>query len=229
LKHPPASSWKAAARFSSTRTDYWHRYSDILPDWFQAYVGMEEVARSIRVYEAQFVPGLLQTEEYASGVISLGDFPLEQAERLVMLRQERQRRFRNGKLKLWVILDEGALRRPIGGIKAQLGQLRYLREAYASPALTFQVLPFGAGGQAPTGFSILRFAGDNLPDFAGDNLPDVVYVEALTTALYHDEQADADRYLLAMERLSLVAYEPRETPRILDVIIQKLERAGEDL
>src|ERR1700722_824342 len=89
------------------------RYNDILPDWFQAYVGMEEAARSIRVYEAQFIPGLLQTEEYATAVIALGDFPLEQAERLVVLRKERQRRFRDGKLKLWVILDEAALRRPV--------------------------------------------------------------------------------------------------------------------
>ena len=99
----------------SNRPGWWHRYNDILPDWFQAYVGMEEAARSIRVYEAQFIPGLLQTEEYATAVISLGDFPLEQAERLVVLRKERQRRFRDGKLKLWVILDEAALRRPVAG------------------------------------------------------------------------------------------------------------------
>src|SRR5271168_1243543 len=94
----------------SNRPGWWHRYNDILPDWFQAYVGMEEAARSIRVYEAQFIPGLLQTEEYASSVISLGDHPVEQAERLVVLRKERQRRFRDGRLKLWVVLDEAALR-----------------------------------------------------------------------------------------------------------------------
>ena len=99
----------------SNRPGWWHRYNDILPDWFQAYVGMEEAARSIRVYEAQFIPGLLQTEEYASSVISLGDFPVEQAERLVVLRKERQRRFRDGRLKLWVVLDEAALRRPVAG------------------------------------------------------------------------------------------------------------------
>ena len=94
---------------------------------------MEEAARSIRVYEAQFIPGLLQTEEYATAVISLGDFPLEQAERLVVLRKERQRRFREGRLKLWVIVDEAALRRPVAGRGVQLEQLRYLREACARP------------------------------------------------------------------------------------------------
>src|ERR1700760_4305729 len=73
----------------ANRPGWWHRYNDILPDWFQTYVGMEEAATSIRVYEAQFIPGLLQTEEYATEVISLGDFPLEQAERLGVVTKER--------------------------------------------------------------------------------------------------------------------------------------------
>jgi hypothetical protein len=137
-----------------------------------------------------------------------------------VLRKERQRRFRDGKLKFWVILDEAALRRPVAGIGVQLAQLRYLREACASSTLTLQVLPYGAGSHAsPTGFSILRFAERDLPD--------VIYVENLTSALYLDKQADVDRYLLAMERLSIVAYEPQETPRLLDEIIRQLEAADE--
>jgi transcriptional regulator with XRE-family HTH domain len=203
----------------SNKPGWWHRYNDILPDWFQAYVGMEEAARSIRVYEAQFIPGLLQTEEYASAVISLGDFPVEQADRLVVLRKERQRRFRDDRLKLWIVLDEAALRRPVAGRKAQLEQLGYLREVCQSPMLTLQVIPYGAGGHAsPTGFSILRFAERDLPD--------VVYVENLTSALYLDKQVDVDRYLLAMERLSIVAHEPNETTGILDEIIRQLESEG---
>ena len=205
----------------SNRPGWWHRYNDILPEWFQAYVGMEEAARSIRVYEAQFIPGLLQTEEYATSVISLGDFPIEQAERLVLVRKERQRRFRDGKLKLWIILDEVALRRPVAGTAVQLEQLAYLREACANPMLTLQVIPYGAGGHAvPAGFSILRFAERDLPD--------VVYVENLTSALYLDKQADVDRYLLALERLSIVAYEPCETPRILDEIIGQIQAADDE-
>jgi transcriptional regulator with XRE-family HTH domain len=204
----------------SNKPGWWHRYNDILPEWFQAYVGMEEAARSIRVYEAQFIPGLLQTEEYATAVISLGDFPIEQAERLVVVRKERQRRFRDGKLKLWIILDEVALRRPVAGSAIQLEQLSYLREACANPMLTLQIIPYGAGGHAvPAGFSILRFIERDLPD--------VVYVENLTSALYLDKQAEVDRYLLAMERLSIVAYEPHETPRILDEIISQT-RGTED-
>ena len=66
---------------------WWHRYHDVLPSWFQAYIGLEESAQSIRSYDAQFVPGLLQTEEYAAAVLALGDFSLDEAERLVVLRK----------------------------------------------------------------------------------------------------------------------------------------------
>jgi transcriptional regulator with XRE-family HTH domain len=200
----------------ANRPGWWHRYHDILPEWFQAYVGMEEAARAIRVYEPQFIPGLLQTEEYASAVIALGDFPIDEAERHVVLRKERQRRFRDDKLKLWAIVDEAALRRPVAGPDVQLGQLRYLREQSERPSFTLQVVPYGVGGYAaPAGFSILRFAERDLPD--------VVYVENLTSALYLDKQAEVDRYLLAMERLSIVASEPRETPAFLDRLISELE------
>lgn len=200
----------------ASRRGWWHRYHDILPEWFQAYVGMEEAARSIRMYEPQFIPGLLQTEEYAAAVISLGDFPLEDAERHVVLRKERQRRFREGKLKLWVIVDEAALRRPVAGTDVQIDQLRYLLEQAKRPSLTLQVIPYGVGGHAaPAGFSFLRFAEADLPD--------VVYVENLTSALYLDKPADVDRYLLALERLSVVAHEPERTPGILNRIISELE------
>jgi transcriptional regulator with XRE-family HTH domain len=205
----------------ANRPGWWHRYNDILPEWFQAYVGMEEAARSIRVYEPQFVPGLLQTGEYASAVIALGDFPIEEAERHVVLRKERQRRFREGKLKLWVIVDEAALRRPVAGVDIQLEQLRYLRDQSEKSTLTLQVVPYGVGGYAaPGGFSILRFAERDLPD--------VIYVENLTSALYLDKQAEVDRYLLAMERLSIVASEPQQTPEIIDRIIRELEEVADD-
>jgi transcriptional regulator with XRE-family HTH domain len=208
----------------ANRPAWWQRFNDILPEWFQAYVGMEEAARSIRAYEPQFVPGLLQTEAYASVVLSLGDFPAEEAERHVMLRTERQRRFREGKVRLWAILDEAAVRHPIAGgagVGVHLEQLRYLRDQSDTSALTLQVLPYGTGGRAaPGAFSILRFAESDLPD--------VVYVENLTSALYLDKQADVDRYLLAMERLSILAHDPQRTREILDDIIKELEAGRHD-
>src|ERR1700751_5031275 len=81
----------------ANRPAWGHRYNDILPEWFQAYVGMEEAARAIRGYDPHFIPGLLQTEEYAAAVLALGDFPVEQTERHVRLRRQRQRRYRGGK------------------------------------------------------------------------------------------------------------------------------------
>ena|SRR5487761_1411784 len=206
----------------ANRPGWWHRYNDILPEWFQAYVGMEEAARSIRSYEPHFIPGLLQTEEYAAAVLALGDFPADQAERLVVLRTERQRRFREGKLRLWMIVDEAPLRRPVAGIGVHLDQLRYLRDLSGTAALTLQALPVGIGAHAsPNGFSILRFAD---PDLA-----DVVYVENLASALYLDKRPDTERYLLAMERLSIMAHDPQRTGKILDEIIKELAVALDGL
>ncbi len=200
----------------ANRPGWWHRFNDILPDWFQFYVGLEEAATSIRVYEPQFIPGLLQTPRYTAAVLTMCDIPLGEAERHVILRKERQRRFTEGRVKLWAIIEETALRRPIGNKEILLDQLRYLLSLTDMPNLTLQIIPFGRGGHAvPSGFTILRF-GD--PD-----LQDVAYLEHLTSALYFDKKADVDRYLLAMERLSIVSAKPGETPGILSAIIKQLE------
>jgi len=200
----------------ANRPGWWHRYNDILPDWFQSYVGMEEAATSIRIYEPQFIPGLLQTHEYAAAVLAVGDIPVSDAERHVILRKERQRRFTEGRLKLWAIIEETALRRPIGSTEILRDQLRYLLSLSSRQNLTLQITPFGMGGHAaPSGFSILRFSE---PD-----LPDVAYLEHLTSALYFDKKPDVDRYLLAMERLSIISAKPSETPGILTTIIKQLE------
>lgn len=199
----------------SSRPGWWHRYSDILPDWFQAYIGMEEGAHQIRVYEPQLVPGLLQTEEYAAAVFSLCDFPIGEAERHVVVRKERQRRFHEGSLKLWVVVDEAALRRPVPGYRGQIAQLRYLQTLIDTTKLTFQVIKENVPHATPGAFSILRFTERDLPD--------IVYVENLAGAIYLDKQADVDRYLLAMERLSVVACQPRETYDILSEIIRSLQ------
>jgi len=205
----------------ANRPAWWHRYNDILPEWFQPYVGMEEAARAIRGYDPHFIPGLLQTEEYAAAVLGLGDFPVEQTERHVLLRMERQRRYREGKLRLWMIVDEAPLRRPVAGIGVHLDQLCYLRDQSGTPSLTLQVLPYGLGGHAtPTGFTILRFAELDLPD--------VVYVENLASALYLDKPTEVERYLLAMERLTIMAHDPQRTTEILDEIIKELEAARDE-
>ena len=204
----------------SSRPGWWHRYSDILPDWFQAYIGLEDGAHQIRVYEPQLVPGLLQTEEYAAAVIALCDFPIGEAERHVLVRKERQRRFREGKLRLWVIVDETALRRPVPGYAAQLRQLRHLKTLIGTTKVTMQVITESTPHATPGSFSLLRFTEPDLPDIA--------YVENLAGAIYIDKQTDVDRYQLAMERLSVVACQPKQTHAILDGIIDRMQSATSD-
>jgi transcriptional regulator with XRE-family HTH domain len=200
----------------ANRPGWWHRFNDILPDWFQSYVGMEEAATSIRVYEPQVVPGLLQTPQYTAAVLAVCDIPLGEAERHVILRKERQRRFAEGRLKLWAIVEETALWRPVGSKEILRDQLCYLLSLTGRPNLTLQIIRDGTGGHAvPSGFTILRFGESDLQD--------VVYLEHLTSALYFDKKFDVDRYMLAMERLSIISAKPGETPGILTAIIDKLD------
>ncbi|MCW2863359.1 MAG: transcriptional regulator [Actinoallomurus sp.] len=190
---------------------WWHSYNDVLPDWFQPYVGLEAAAERIRGYEAHYIPGLLQTQDYAAAVIALDGFPPEEVERRVGLRQARQRRFREGTVRLWAIIDEAALRRQFGDTDVMRGQLEELIAAAKLPNLTLQVNPFTSGGHtALNGFSILRF-----PD---RQMTDVIYVEQLTNALYLDKREEVDAYTLAMERLSVISASPAESVEILNRI-----------
>jgi transcriptional regulator with XRE-family HTH domain len=196
---------------------WWHRYQDVLPNWFQSYIGLEESAESIRSFDNQFVPGLLQTEDYAQAVFQLGAYSDEETDRLVFLRKERQRRFSSGGLRLWAIIDETALRRPVGSTSLLRAQLEHLLDISVRPGLTLQVTPFltGASYAAPGSFSILSFAVDDLPD--------VVYVEQLTSAMYLDKRADVDRYAEAMDQIRATSYTPDQTKELIRSIIGDME------
>ncbi len=197
---------------------WWHQYQDVLPGWFQAYVGLEESAESIRSYDSLFIPGLLQTEDYAAAVLALGEFSLDEVERLVFLRKERQRRFASGGLRLWAIVDEVALRRPVGGPEIMRAQLDHLSEVCDQPGFALQVVPDSAGGYlAPGSFSILRFAVSDLPD--------VVYIEQLTSAMYLDKPVDVERYALAMDKLSAAGAPPGQTKQIIRALREDMEKS----
>ncbi|MFG3557033.1 helix-turn-helix domain-containing protein [Micromonospora sp. NPDC047557] len=198
---------------------WWHRYGDVLPSWFQSYLGLEAAAALIRSYEVQFVPGLLQTREYARAVVLLGHAGAGAAEidRRVELRMQRQQLLRReNPPQLWAVVDEAALRRPIGGAEVMREQLVALIEATKSPTIRLQVIPFAAGGHAAAGgaFTILRF-GDQ-------ELPDIVYIEQLTSAIYLDKRDDLDNYAVAMERLCVEAEPPERTPEILGRLLEEL-------
>jgi transcriptional regulator with XRE-family HTH domain len=199
---------------------WWHKYSDVLPDWFGVYVGLEEAASLIRIYELQFVPGLLQTPEYARAVVRLGQRSAgdREVEHRVSLRMDRQRVLAKPSApRLWAIVDEAVLRRPIGGGDVMRGQLERLIEAAEEPNITLQLVPFRVGGHAAEAgsFAILRFPE---PD-----LPDVVYLEQLTSALYLDKREDSERYSEVMERLSVDSEPPEQTPHILRRILEEAD------
>jgi transcriptional regulator with XRE-family HTH domain len=197
---------------------WWHKYSDVLPDWFQVYVGLEEAATLLRTYEVQFVPGLLQTEDYIRAIAAAGHATVaaEEIERRVSLRLTRQQFLtRPNAPRLWAVIDESALRRLVGGREVMRGQLERLIEATKLPNVTLQVLPFAVGGHSAEAgaFTVLRF-----PD---QDLPDIVYLEQLTSALYVDKLDDVERYLEAMERLCIESHTPERTVETLSRILQE--------
>jgi transcriptional regulator with XRE-family HTH domain len=188
---------------------WWHAYSDILPSWLEPYVGLEAAASVIRSYEVQLVPGLLQTERYARALIRQGSATSEGE-----LRASRQEILRRPDApQVWAVVDEGALRRPVGSRDVTREQLQYLIEVAEHPAVTLQILPFQAGAHSAMGgpFTILRFAE---PD-----LHDVVYIEQLTSALYLDKPVEVDSYLEVMEQLCLQAEAAANTTKVLSQIL----------
>ena len=197
---------------------WWHRYQDVLPAWFQSYIGLEQSAECIRSFDTQFVPGLLQTEDYAAAVIQLGSYSPAEAEQLVFLRKERQRRFTASGLRLWAVIDEMALRRPVGSPGLMRAQLQHLLDfPDCRPGLTVQVTPFltGTSYAAPGSFSILSFASSELPD--------VVYLEQLTSAMYLDKRTDVERYAEAMDKISASSTTPEQTRDFIAAVIAELE------
>lgn len=191
---------------------WWHRYGDILPPWCEAYIGLEEAASALRVHETRLVPELLQTEDYARAAISLTvpGASTTEIERRVSLLMGRQGILRRPPApQLWAVVDEAALRRPVGGPAVMRAQLASL---LATDAIV-QIVPpsFGPAAAATGPFTLLRFAEAELPD--------IVYLEQLTGALYLDKPADLDAYKAALDRLSMVAGPPSATRQTLTEIM----------
>ena len=199
----------------SRAPEWWAKYNDILPDWFETYLGLESAATSIRSFEMQFVPGLFQTEDYARAVTKLGHQTarVDEIERRVGLRLKRQDLLARAQPpRIWAVMDEAVLRRPVGGLPVMRAQLRHLVEAARLPRMTLQVVPFARGGHAGASgsFSILRFEERDLPD--------VVYIEQLTSAVYLDQRQDIEHYLEVVDQLSGEALTPADTARFIEQV-----------
>ena len=198
---------------------WWSKYGDIMADWFESYLGLETAASVIRTFELQFVHGLFQTEDYARAVTLLGHTaaPAEEIDRRVSLRLTRQDLLNStNPPQVWSVLDEGALRRPVGGRQVMRAQLEHLAEVARLRHVTIQVVPFARGGHAAAGgsFTVLRFSEPEVPD--------VVYLEQLTSALYLDKLEDVDHYLEVMNHLSTEALTPAESARFITTLSQDM-------
>jgi transcriptional regulator with XRE-family HTH domain len=205
------------ARRAST-PGWWQQYSDVIPPWLEQYIGLEEAASIIRTYEVQFVHGLLQTESYARAVIGLrhGADEFAEIERRVELRMRRQRILTGDAPKLWAVVDEAALRRPLGGRTVMRDQVRHLIEVADLPSVSLQIVPFRAGGHPAAGgaFTLLRFARPEIPD--------LVYIEHVDSALYLDRRPEVEDHVQIMNELCVAAAPPEETCDLLNQILKEI-------
>ncbi|MGW2514372.1 helix-turn-helix domain-containing protein [Streptomyces scopuliridis] len=197
----------------ANKPGWWQRFHDILPEWFGGHVSLEEAAKTIRCYEPHFVPGLLQTEDYARAILTYGEVGRNdpaRIERHVALRLERQSLLtRPDAPVFWVVMDETILHRPVGSSAVMRAQIDRLLAAAELPNVTLQIAEFAAGHHPGTysPFVLFRFA---IPE-----LPDMVIVEYLTGALYIDNTGEVAEHMEAMDRMVAHAESARRTKQIL--------------
>jgi transcriptional regulator with XRE-family HTH domain len=188
---------------------WWHRYSDVLPDWFEVYVGLEADAAALSTYESETVPGLLQVDEYARAMyeITAGDDDVERKVSARMQRQELLRR--RPPVVLSAVLNEAVLRRPIGGPAVMARQLDHLVRASELPNVTVQVLPFAAGGHPAmtTPYVIVEFA-----EAADDP---VVYLDNLSHGQAFTDPEYVERYTLVHQKLRDSALSPEASAALI--------------
>jgi hypothetical protein len=198
---------------------WWHQYGDVYPDWFEVYVGLEAEASSIRLFELQLVPGILQTEAYARATIraEYSKAMDEEIERKVAFRMKRQTLI-DGEdpPSIWAVVDEAALHREIGGREVLREQLQHLKGLASHPAVTLQVLPFSAGAHPAMGqpFVILSL---------GDSSSEVVYLENYVSALYPERPDQIERYKVAFDHIRAAALAPGPSA---DLIARRMEDLG---
>jgi hypothetical protein len=196
----------------SRQRGWWQQYGGAVPEWFQTYVGLEAEATAIVRYQAEYVPGLLQTRAYATAVHGAARMNAsgEEIEQQVAVRMQRQARLNgDGAPQLWVVLNEAVIRRVVGDRATMHEQLVKLAQAAAAPNVTLQVLPFEAGAHPAMDFAFALLTFDR--PAAGD----VVYFEYPTGALYLEKPDEVARYRLAFDHLRAVALSPEETRKLL--------------
>ncbi|MPY61293.1 helix-turn-helix domain-containing protein [Streptomyces spongiae] len=204
----------------ANKRGWWHTYRDVLPDWFAAYLSLEQAALHIRAYEAEFVHGLLQTEAYARALLSAGNphAASEDTERRVALRMRRQELLtRPSPPRVWIVMDETVLRWPVGGSEVMREQVDHLIEVNRLPNVTLQIMPFDNGPHPA-----MRAGAFHLFRFRAPELPDIVYLSGLVGAVYLDKSDDVVVYREALDRLGAQSAPARKTEALLGALRKEL-------
>lgn len=204
----------------ANKRGWWHTYRDVMPDWFAAYLSLEQAALHIRAYEPEFVHGLLQTPAYARALLSAGNPHASSVatERRVALRMRRQEILtRPEPPRLWVVMDETVLRWPVGGAEVMREQVDHLIEVGRLPNVTLQIMPF-AQGPHPA----MRAGAFHVFRFRAPELPDIVYLSGLVGAVYLDKGDDVVVYREALDRLGAQAVPARSTEELLGALRKEL-------
>jgi len=207
---------------------WWHAYGDVIPEGFDVYIGLEEAASQLAWYESELVPGLLQTEDYARTLIEADNpgFDAEEISRRVHVRMARQPLVHRATapLQLSVVLNEGILRRPVGGPTVMSAQLARLAEVSERPNVSVRVVPFSAGlhgGMLSGPFVILRFP---LNGDGRESEPATVYVDGFTGALYLDKPNEVDRYAQAFDSVWAMALNESQSRTLIRQAAKELAK-----
>ncbi|MGW6906494.1 helix-turn-helix domain-containing protein [Streptomyces sp. NPDC054940] len=209
---------KELAKESKTK-GWWHAHGDAIPAWFSVYVGLEQAVSDLRTYQAEFIPGLLQTDEYAAELSRAWvDHTPDEIQRMVDVRMRRQQLLTSeNPPDLWAVVHHTALLHTIGSRQVMTRQLERMLEIQKLKNVTVQVLPFDAGAYPTTGsFTILGF-----PE---QEDPDVVYREGLTDSVYLEEPKDVTLYTKAFDHLRALALSPQRSTLLITRLLEENSR-----
>ncbi|MFC9425377.1 MULTISPECIES: helix-turn-helix domain-containing protein [unclassified Streptomyces] len=200
---------KALAKQSKTK-GWWHAHGDAVPSWFSVYVGLEQAVSSLRTYQGEFIPGLLQTAEYASELSRVTpDLSPDDIPRLVDVRMRRQELLTEASPPdFWAVVHQSAILQVIGNRQVMARQLERMLEMAKLRNVTVQVLPYDAGTYPSTGpFTVLGF-----PE---QEDPDMVYREGLTDSVYLELPTDVSIYTKAFDHLRALALSPQRSASLI--------------
>ncbi|CAL9339498.1 helix-turn-helix domain-containing protein [Streptomyces sp. enrichment culture] len=197
---------------------WWQRYDKrLMPEWFDRLVGLQEAA-TIRTFEIQYVPGLLQTADYTRAVVERGlpNAPASEVQRRVELRMRRaQLLFREDAPQLWAVIDESVLLRVLGDRTVMRDQLDHLARMAERPNVTLQIVPLNVTNASAPAIPVTYLR------FGGLDLPDVVYLEHIRSANFLEDRDETEEYRIVLDRLADEALTPRESVEMLRRTIEE--------